>query len=335
MGKLYREIADSIIESIRNCETFDKLPTEYELCRRYNASRDTVRHALSYCEELGLIEKRQGSGIYLSAAYKRSIGKIAVLVPDREDGYFPALLNLLEKILSERDHDMIVYDTHDDIWLKADILKELTVNQIRFVIDIPIRNIFPVPYPDLYKALIRRGSKIVFGGHPYPNLKGIKSACFDNYFAGFDTITRLKGRKKICFLLMSESLENADMRNGINAAIYENGLKDSLMLTYSYNDLVRMRNTLDTRTFFDRFFSGDSFPECFVTSDDETAYWLMRYLGNERISDDMVFYTLNSSVYSALCEKEPVGFSIDLDGYARALVDILLDDKEDQVLPFL
>ena len=43
-----------------------RLPTEAALCDRYKVSRQTVRQALSLLEKEGLIEKRQGSGSYIT-----------------------------------------------------------------------------------------------------------------------------------------------------------------------------------------------------------------------------------------------------------------------------
>lgn len=44
----------------------NKLPSEQELCQRYQVSRQTVRLALSVLENEGLIEKRKGSGSYIT-----------------------------------------------------------------------------------------------------------------------------------------------------------------------------------------------------------------------------------------------------------------------------
>ncbi len=40
----------------------DKLPTEFELCGRFDVSRSTVRQALADLEAAGLVKRRQGSG---------------------------------------------------------------------------------------------------------------------------------------------------------------------------------------------------------------------------------------------------------------------------------
>ena len=48
----------------------DKLPTERILADHLKVSRNTVREALTRWEGLGLVERRQGSGTYLKAAYR-------------------------------------------------------------------------------------------------------------------------------------------------------------------------------------------------------------------------------------------------------------------------
>ena len=51
--RIYQEIRDQILKG--NYRDGDKLPTEFDLMRQYNVSRDTVRHAMRLLveEELG------------------------------------------------------------------------------------------------------------------------------------------------------------------------------------------------------------------------------------------------------------------------------------------
>lgn len=62
-----------------------RLPTELELCRRFNASRHTVREALRQLREAGLVLVRQGSGTTVTRRnvtpiYIHSAGSIAELM---------------------------------------------------------------------------------------------------------------------------------------------------------------------------------------------------------------------------------------------------------------
>jgi DNA-binding GntR family transcriptional regulator len=45
-----------------------KLPTEFDLCRRFGVSRSTIRQALAELESAGLVRRRQGSGTTVVAS---------------------------------------------------------------------------------------------------------------------------------------------------------------------------------------------------------------------------------------------------------------------------
>lgn len=65
---LYRQIAEILRDRIRNgiFEPGSRIPTEYELCDRFGVSRISVRQALAELVSDDLLEKRQGSGTYVS-----------------------------------------------------------------------------------------------------------------------------------------------------------------------------------------------------------------------------------------------------------------------------
>lgn len=64
----YYQLKEIIIKNIENKEYNEnnKLPTEKELCRKYNISRSTVRTALSSLENEDYIYKIQGKGSFVS-----------------------------------------------------------------------------------------------------------------------------------------------------------------------------------------------------------------------------------------------------------------------------
>jgi len=65
----YRQIGDALLAEIRagRHAIGAMLPTETELCARYQASRHTIREALRLVEEAGLVSRRQGSGTTIIA----------------------------------------------------------------------------------------------------------------------------------------------------------------------------------------------------------------------------------------------------------------------------
>lgn len=67
--KLYRKIALAIAAAISDgrYSPGDKLPSERELADEFRVSRPTIRDAMIALEFQGLVEARQGSGVYVTA----------------------------------------------------------------------------------------------------------------------------------------------------------------------------------------------------------------------------------------------------------------------------
>ena len=71
MGRAqHAEIAKDLAEQIAcgKVPVGDLLPTEFELCERYGASRYTVRMALGQLQEQGLISRRKNVGTRVEAS---------------------------------------------------------------------------------------------------------------------------------------------------------------------------------------------------------------------------------------------------------------------------
>jgi phosphonate metabolism transcriptional regulator PhnF len=64
---LWREISKNLEQriQIKQLRPGDKLPTEYELSHEFMVNRHTVRRALSYLQEKGVVESTQGRGSFV------------------------------------------------------------------------------------------------------------------------------------------------------------------------------------------------------------------------------------------------------------------------------
>jgi len=64
---LWREISNNLERKIeiKQLRPGDKLPTEYELSHEFMVNRHTVRRALSYLQEKGVVESTQGRGSFV------------------------------------------------------------------------------------------------------------------------------------------------------------------------------------------------------------------------------------------------------------------------------
>lgn len=64
MGPLHIQIRQALLDSFADMAYFSPLPSERELCQRFNVSRPTIRKALENMEKENIITKIQGRGSF-------------------------------------------------------------------------------------------------------------------------------------------------------------------------------------------------------------------------------------------------------------------------------
>ena len=102
-----------------------RLPKEAWLCMDYHMSRQTVRHALRLLEQEGLIERRQGSGSYLTGlSAQKEYNVIDILLPNTEEYLFPALAAELRKVFGEKGFSCRFHEVNGSLKKEREILEE-------------------------------------------------------------------------------------------------------------------------------------------------------------------------------------------------------------------
>jgi GntR family transcriptional regulator len=62
---LYYQLKELLWDIVRHSQTGDAIPTESDICERYDISRPTVRQAVSALETEGYLERRKGKGTFV------------------------------------------------------------------------------------------------------------------------------------------------------------------------------------------------------------------------------------------------------------------------------
>ncbi len=179
----------------------ERLPTILELKREYCTSDTTIQRALTILELRGVVDKRHGSGCYVSEADNAEAApKLAKMI-----GYVLSFQDIgssetIERVCSKHDYSLVVAYTQDDY--------DTEQAQVKRLIGIGCKAIIVYPAPRTQKQLRQdylksehRDFPIVLLDTGYPEQQR-PMVVFDNYLAGYHMTRFLisEGHRRIAFM---------------------------------------------------------------------------------------------------------------------------------------
>jgi len=126
----YIVLAESIIELIQNdyFPITSLLPTESELCEKFNVSRYTLRESMKLLREMGLIHSRQGYGITVVAKEIKNYYQMKMdAIPDLWEFVENSKLNIVNKgKIFAREALVKIPNVHNnDEWFVIEATREI------------------------------------------------------------------------------------------------------------------------------------------------------------------------------------------------------------------
>ncbi len=196
----------------------EKLPTENELSKAMNMSRQTVRQALSLLERKGFIEKRQGSGTTVRASRtpRKRTGTIAVITTYIGEYIFPDMLRGIDSVLCKNNASPLLFATYNRIDNERRILMDLGRKEVDGLIVEGTKTALPNPNINLYRNLYNTGLPIVFIHGFYPEFSEWVHIVADDHAGGMQAVKylHLKGRKNICGIFKSDDMQGLRRYSG-------------------------------------------------------------------------------------------------------------------------
>ena len=218
-------LRDLIKKYVKN--QINNLPSEQELCRRYHVSRQTVRQALNLLTQEGLIEKRHGSGSYITGhSANLSDDQIAILISDDSNYIYPGVLDDIQGTLRKYHFSSQVHITKNETYEERKILTKLLSAPPRGIIVEGSRSYLPNPNLDLYRALQKKNCRFVFLHNYYQNFSQIPFVKDDN-FSGSRQLTEYllsQGHTAIGGIFHSDDLQGAERFQGFMETMRNQGL---------------------------------------------------------------------------------------------------------------
>lgn len=274
-------LREQIHKNIKNGTT--KLPTENELCQKYHVSRQTVRQALSLLQQEKLVEKRHGSGTYITGILEDPRhNAIGILIPDAREYIYPGLLADIHNTLSASGFTEKIFETHNQAAQEREILTSVLKSPLRGIIAEGCRSALPNPNLDLYRKLRKKGTHVLFIRSYYPALKDsltLTHSCYNGTAALVRRLISL-GRKAIGCIFQSDDIQGIQCYQGYIETLRDCGLPllHKPVCWYDTEDLHALET--EQKTDFLKRMIKERLTDCsaVICSNDEIAYWLTREL---------------------------------------------------------
>ncbi|MFI4910459.1 MAG: GntR family transcriptional regulator [Sedimentisphaeraceae bacterium JB056] len=283
-----------------------KLPSDKELCKRFNASRPTVARALNELESVGLVERKIGSGTFVkynSPGLKKRF-KFGLLVPGLgETEIFDQICGHLSHLAQTENFKLVWYGSMDSgPKERAAKLEQLAYRYIEEKVD----GVFFTPLELVAeKEQINLRITEILKSHninivlidrdivDFPLRSEYDFVSLDNFRTGYVIAQHLieQGAKRIAFVAKPFSAPSVFIRMaGYREAVIGSGL------TCNEND-VHIETPLDADT-ISKILRGK--PDAVVCANDSTAAILMQGLLKKKVSvpDEIMVTGIDDLPYS-------------------------------------
>ena len=216
----YLQVANDLKDKLSTYVYDQKLPTEAELVRTYNVSRQTIRVCLDILREENIIRSVQGSGSYYIG--KRSVHektmRIGIITTYISDYIFPSILRSIEEIFAGSSYSLMLNATNNSVFTENQILTAFNANSIDGLIVEGTKTALPSPNASFYYRLACSNIPIVFMHGYYSNLKheNIIHVVTDDHEGGCIVTERLidQGHTAIGSIFKSDDIQGINRYSG-------------------------------------------------------------------------------------------------------------------------
>jgi DNA-binding LacI/PurR family transcriptional regulator len=280
---MHRVIYDTLLAEIHRGEyrSGDRLPSEIELCKRFQASRITVAKAINSLQHEGLVVRRPGSGSYVQLAAPVTSYQFGLLIPELgSTEIFEPICQGIMRSPQAKSHSLIWGHTSP----KSASKEEAALSLCRQFIEQKVSGVFfaPLEFVDekdsinhqLVAELRQACIPIVLLDrcyYTYPMRSNLDRVGIDNHRASFVVTQHLwnQGARRIVFVARRRSASTmVDRVSGYQFALSECGSQFLARALYGdVEDLEFLRELVE-----------DVEPDGVVCGNDLTAAHLMRAL---------------------------------------------------------
>lgn len=304
----------------------EKFYSENELSAMFGISRQTVRQAVGILEQEGFVERRRGSGTYVSynaPPERRKTMNIGVISTYLDDYIFTSIIRGVETVLTEQGYTMQLMFTHNRVENETRALETMLDKAVDGIIVEPTKSGLPNPNLDLYGRIHEEKIPLVFFNAYYPGVP-FPHVCLDDRGAGRMAAETLieKGHRSIAGIFQSD-----DRQGHLRYAGYVDALRAGGLELHSEHTLWY---TTEDFSYIDEDFQRilRCIQDCtgLVCYNDQLAFRLVGNLRRSGISvpGDLSVVSIDNSDLAAICEVPLTSVVHPMDRLGRRAAENLL-----------
>ncbi len=263
----------------------DRLPTQFELQKMLGVSRPTIAKAVALLEAEGLVESRQGSGVYLRSAPTTATRTrlISFIAPRSNASLVLRAYYGIERRARQRGYQLLMASSEDDVRHEEDLVEQHLQAGAQGVILYPVTR-FRHQLSQDYLLRRWREVPIVLFDIGYEEWQR-PMVLFDNYRLGYEMTQALlaHGRRRIAFLhLNPDCLHRSihERREGWLAAMQDAGIAvpPSYLNWIDFTDRLHMLSSSVAEEIAVRLMQLSPQPDALIAWEDNTAVPIIRAL---------------------------------------------------------
>ena len=294
----HQKIRQWIIDSIQKGEIVpgDMIPSESELCRKFEAARGSVRQAISGLVNEGWLKSRKGVGTFCVKKDRQLTMDIGLVCFFSGSYIFPRISRGCDQVAHRRGFHLVLNQSEDDPIREREILEKLHRRGVDGILIEPVFDGSGGSNVELLEQIEASGTPVILLDNYFPG-RSFTRVAMDDAAGGRLVAAHLmhKGHREIGILCDSGYMPKRLRRDGAAAFLAEAGSAPRARWMVDYRGPVSSgRAAAALRALFE---AGEPLPSAFICTSDEEAMELYRAAASRgvRIPQDLSVISFDNS----------------------------------------
>ncbi|MTI58396.1 MAG: GntR family transcriptional regulator [Firmicutes bacterium] len=258
------------------------LPSELEVSKKLEFSRDTVRRALNELEKEGYINRERGRGTFYTRPKKRFEEKrVAILTTYVRNYIFPSIISGIEEVVSAKHYTLTLANTNNDPALERKHLRKIIDSGVDGLIIEPTKSV-ENKNKDLYQEIFNAEIPFIMINAMYKDLN-TAYVILDDLQGGYMATKYVLqlGHRKIAGIFKKDDLQGVYRKKGFVNALEEYGINPDEIDIGGY-----LTNEASSYSYYyaDKIINSDKRPTAIVCYNDEIAVKVIDAINDNGLS---------------------------------------------------